>query len=149
LDIGKYDRYIGGVLQKLDRMIRIDGLYDFEAQLTHHLSRAQTNEKLVLDYQNKEFVSHEWGTLLLRLTGNGLRLVLFRERFISSGRWALEPSCSLNLGTLVLPEYSSMLADLSADVAACEAEKSCGYCSPGGACCFGSIESAHDYPLTS
>jgi len=53
LDIGKYDRDVGGGLQKHDGMISIDGLQDLKTKLAHHFSRVQTNEKLVLDYQNK------------------------------------------------------------------------------------------------
>jgi len=53
LDIGKYDRDVGGGLQKHDGMISIDGLQDLKTKFTHHFSRVQTNEKLVLDYQNK------------------------------------------------------------------------------------------------
>ncbi len=34
-------------------MISIDGLQDLKTKLAHHFSRVQTNEKLVLDYQNK------------------------------------------------------------------------------------------------
>ena len=67
LDIGKYDRDVGGGLQELDCMIRIHGLDDLKTQLAHHLSRAQTNEKLVLDYQNKEFVSHRIGYFTLEV----------------------------------------------------------------------------------
>lgn len=48
-------------------MIRIDGLYDLEAELAHHLSRAQTNEILVLDYQNNELASHRRGYFTLEI----------------------------------------------------------------------------------